>query len=216
MIRRFTGQLPTWARPEHPVLRYELGASQRASWKARYARALGVVLLAGLLLLGGYFIATRLLQNPAGENFVEALNNTLFWPLLAVQLVLRILAVTLTSNTVADEIRRQKKQFGLIIADISGGQTNTTTYDFQAFKGVPRIVYRVDGKTGKETLVRGVEFARAEDLETVGVEGVARAAFAAEARAERVEPGFVALAHEEVAQHDHHALAPARQRDRAE
>ena len=57
-----------------------------------------------------------------------------------------------------EEIRRQKKSFGLIIADISGGQTNTTTYDFQAFKGMPRVVYRVDGKTGEETLVRGVEF----------------------------------------------------------
>jgi len=57
-----------------------------------------------------------------------------------------------------DEIRRQKKSFGLIIADISGGQTNTTTYDFQAFKGMPRVVYRVDGQTGQETLVRGVEF----------------------------------------------------------
>jgi predicted Zn-dependent protease len=56
------------------------------------------------------------------------------------------------------EVRRQKKPFGLIIADISGGQTNTTTYDFQAFKGMPRIVYRVDAGTGKETLVRGVEF----------------------------------------------------------
>src|SRR3954454_9307940 len=56
------------------------------------------------------------------------------------------------------EIRRQKKAFGLVIADISGGQTNTTTYDFQAFKGMPRIVYRVDAKTGKEELVRGVEF----------------------------------------------------------
>jgi TldD protein len=56
------------------------------------------------------------------------------------------------------EIRRQRKPFGLIIADISGGQTNTTTYDFQAFKGMPRIVYRVDAGTGKETLVRGVEF----------------------------------------------------------
>ncbi len=56
------------------------------------------------------------------------------------------------------EVRRQKKPFGLVIADISGGQTNTTTYDFQAFKGMPRIVYRVDATTGKETLVRGVEF----------------------------------------------------------
>jgi predicted Zn-dependent protease len=57
-----------------------------------------------------------------------------------------------------EEVRHQKKAFGLIIADISGGQTNTTTYDFQAFKGMPRIVYRVDAVTGEETLVRGVEF----------------------------------------------------------
>ena len=57
-----------------------------------------------------------------------------------------------------EEVRRQKKAFGLIIADISGGQTNTTTYDFQAFKGMPRIVYKVDANTGEETLVRGVEF----------------------------------------------------------
>lgn len=57
-----------------------------------------------------------------------------------------------------EEIKRQGKDFGLIIADITGGQTNTTTYDFQAFKGMPRIVYRVDAATGKETLVRGVEF----------------------------------------------------------
>jgi predicted Zn-dependent protease len=57
-----------------------------------------------------------------------------------------------------EEVRKQGKAFGLIIADISGGQTNTTTYDFQAFKGMPRIVYRVDAKTGKEELVRGVEF----------------------------------------------------------
>lgn len=107
MIRRFTGQLPAWARPEHPVLRYELGAPPKASWQARYARALATVLLGGVLLLGGYLAATHLLQVPAGEEFVEALNNVLFWPLLIIQVLLRIFAVTLTSNAVADEMRRQ-------------------------------------------------------------------------------------------------------------
>ncbi len=67
-------------------------------------------------------------------------------------------SMTKLKEMLLDEIRRQKKAFGLIIADISGGQTNTTTYDFQAFKGMPRIVYKVDAQTGKETLVRGVEF----------------------------------------------------------
>lgn len=55
------------------------------------------------------------------------------------------------------EVRRQGKPFGLIIRDITGGSTNTSNYGFQAFKGQPRLVYRVDAKTGREALVRGVE-----------------------------------------------------------
>src|SRR5262249_45732941 len=56
-----------------------------------------------------------------------------------------------------DEVRRQGKPFGLIIRDITGGNTNTTSYGYQAFKGLPRLVYKVDAKTGAESLVRGVE-----------------------------------------------------------
>ena len=56
-----------------------------------------------------------------------------------------------------EEVRRQGKQYGLIIRDITGGSTNTSNYGFQAFKGQPRLVYRVDARTGAETLVRGVE-----------------------------------------------------------
>lgn len=55
------------------------------------------------------------------------------------------------------EAKRAKKPYALIIRDITGGNTNTSTYGYQAFKGVPRLVYRVDVKTGKEELVRGVE-----------------------------------------------------------
>jgi predicted Zn-dependent protease len=56
-----------------------------------------------------------------------------------------------------EEVRKQGKPFGLLIRDITGGSTNTTGYGFQAFKGQPRLVYKVDAKTGAETLVRGVE-----------------------------------------------------------
>ncbi|QDG53278.1 TldD/PmbA family protein [Persicimonas caeni] len=55
------------------------------------------------------------------------------------------------------EVKKQKKPFGLIIRDISGGSTNTSGYGYQAFKGSTRLVYKVDPETGKETLVRGVE-----------------------------------------------------------
>lgn len=56
-----------------------------------------------------------------------------------------------------EEVKRQKKPFGLIIRDITGGSTNTHGYGYQAFKGIPRLIYRVDPDTGEETLVRGVE-----------------------------------------------------------
>ena len=56
-----------------------------------------------------------------------------------------------------EEVRRQNKPFGLIIKDITGGSTNTSGYGYQAFKGSPRMLYKVDPATGEETLVRGVE-----------------------------------------------------------
>jgi predicted Zn-dependent protease len=55
------------------------------------------------------------------------------------------------------EAKKQGKPYGLIIRDITGGNTNTTSFGYQAFKGVPRLVYRVEVTTGKESLVRGVE-----------------------------------------------------------
>ncbi|MFT7579613.1 MAG: TldD protein [Myxococcota bacterium] len=56
-----------------------------------------------------------------------------------------------------EEVRRQEKPFGLIIRDITGGSTNTSSYGYQAFKGEARMVYKVDAETGNETLVRGVD-----------------------------------------------------------
>jgi predicted Zn-dependent protease len=56
-----------------------------------------------------------------------------------------------------EEVRRQNKPFGLIIKRMVGGETNTSSYDFQAFKATPLVIYKVDPRTGKETLVRGVE-----------------------------------------------------------
>ncbi len=55
------------------------------------------------------------------------------------------------------EVRAQDKPYGLIIRDITGGSTNTMGFGYQAFKGIPRLVYKVDAETGEETLVRGAE-----------------------------------------------------------
>ncbi len=51
----------------------------------------------------------------------------------------------------------QHKPYALIIRDVTGGNTNTSGFDYQAFKGQPRLVYRIDVETGREELVRGVE-----------------------------------------------------------
>lgn len=56
------------------------------------------------------------------------------------------------------EVTAKKKSYGLIIRDAESGETNTSTYGFQAFNISPRMVYRVDADSGRETLVRGVSF----------------------------------------------------------
>ena len=53
--------------------------------------------------------------------------------------------------------RKQGKKYAIILRRASSGATNTSSWGFQAFKGVARLVYRVDAETGAETLVRGVE-----------------------------------------------------------
>jgi hypothetical protein len=107
MIRRLSAQLPIWARTTHPVLRYELGKVRPPSQRARFGRALVVVLVALLLGGGGYLIATGLLTHPAGTSLTETVNAIVFWPLLVIQFIARIAALTLTSNAVSDEVRRQ-------------------------------------------------------------------------------------------------------------
>ncbi len=55
------------------------------------------------------------------------------------------------------EIRNQKKHFGIHIKEVLGGETKTDTYDFQAFKG--KILHAVKVfPNGKEELVRGIDF----------------------------------------------------------
>ena len=55
------------------------------------------------------------------------------------------------------ELHKQKRPFGMIVHETSGGETETTTYDFQAFAGeisFATLVY----PDGREEPVRGVNF----------------------------------------------------------
>lgn len=55
-----------------------------------------------------------------------------------------------------EEVEKQGKPYGLIIKNIVGGSTHTSTWGYQAYKGIPELVYRVF-PDGREELVRGVE-----------------------------------------------------------
>jgi len=56
-----------------------------------------------------------------------------------------------------EEIKAQKKPYGLIVYETSGGETETTSYDFQAFAGditYATLIY----PSGREECIRGVNF----------------------------------------------------------
>ena len=55
-----------------------------------------------------------------------------------------------------EEIKKQKRPYGMIFTDISGGVTNTQAFQPQAFKVFPVMAYRVY-PDGKRQLVRGVD-----------------------------------------------------------
>ncbi len=107
MLQRLMGPLPAWTRLDHPVTRYELGQLQPIPRRARYVRAGLVVLLLTVLFVAGYAIATSLFQRPAGQNLTESVMAVVYWPLLALQILMQIFALILTVNTVTEHKRRQ-------------------------------------------------------------------------------------------------------------
>ncbi|MCB1173284.1 MAG: hypothetical protein KDK39_06965 [Leptospiraceae bacterium] len=55
------------------------------------------------------------------------------------------------------EIRRQKKEYGIWVQQVQGGETGTNNYDFQAFKGEIMLASRV-WADGRQEMIRGVDF----------------------------------------------------------
>jgi hypothetical protein len=55
-----------------------------------------------------------------------------------------------------EEINKQHRPYGMIFTDISGGFTNTSAFQPQAFKVNPVMAYRLN-PNGKKELVRGID-----------------------------------------------------------
>lgn len=98
MMRIFVGQLPAWARRDHPALRYELGLQAQPPARARYLRAFFHILAVGVLLVIGYLVATDLLRHAPGTTPAESIFNVLYVPTLALQV---LLGVTALANAIA-------------------------------------------------------------------------------------------------------------------
>lgn len=109
MMRRIASQLPAWARPDHPILRYELSRLwQPLPPRARYLRALAVVLLGLALGVGGYayyWLATD--GGAAQPGVTESIWRVLFFPALAIQVLVSVIGMLTASSRVVDERRRQ-------------------------------------------------------------------------------------------------------------
>lgn len=107
LIRRFFPTLPGWARADNPVMRYQLDGGRAPSPRRRALFIIAGILGCLLLVALGYAIATEGLTIPAGSYVVEVINSTLYWPLLALQLMLSMLSILLTAGTVSNEQKRQ-------------------------------------------------------------------------------------------------------------
>jgi len=108
MIRRIFGELPEWAKAQHPLLRYELKRNQlEQDLRARLLRIMGWVFVLSILLLGGYVYATDWLSTDPGINQTQGLWRILFFPILIVQVILRVAGLSLGIGAISDERNRQ-------------------------------------------------------------------------------------------------------------
>jgi hypothetical protein len=108
MMQRLYGQLPEFARPSHPFMRYSLWRKARRSTLAsRLIRALFAVGIAALLVFIGWVIATNQGQTPLDTpNPLDSVFLVLYWPLVGVQLLLRLFALSSTVSVISGETQR--------------------------------------------------------------------------------------------------------------
>lgn len=104
MIRRLTMQLPAWARPDHPVIRYVLGTHTRISWRNWLTQLFGAFLVLALA-----FATVRFTQEGqgVGQSISEQVMAFVFWPTVVGQMALSVSALIYTSSAISSEKRRQ-------------------------------------------------------------------------------------------------------------
>lgn len=96
--------LPDWARPENPILQYELAhAKQPASRRRRFVQLLVIALMLGV---PGHLYATHIHDAPAG-SISDLAWRSLYFPTLLVQVATAVTALSLGIGSVGQERSRQ-------------------------------------------------------------------------------------------------------------
>ncbi len=110
--------LPEWARPDHPLVQYELSHLGRATTRRAFFLQVGALLL--LLAGAAAFFADADLPL-TGSNVSAVIWQSLYFPTLALQLISFILAFTLGAGSVDGE-RSRKTWDNLRVTEGGAGQ----------------------------------------------------------------------------------------------
>ena len=113
MLHWFYGQLPDFARPEHPVMKYMLlREGRRGSRFQRIATVVASIALLAFLFALGYIIANPSNPQPGSPaglddpNLLNRIFQIIYWPLVIIQVPLRLVALGSTVGVVSSEIER--------------------------------------------------------------------------------------------------------------
>ena len=119
LAKMFYNQLPEWARPTNPMMRYALGYQAISRRRLLVRLLLGVVLIA--LTIGVSYIlteSTTTAENPPFREFM-------YYPLIGLMLLMQVLAIAITTNAIA--LERQKGTWDSLQITLSGAEMSIRT-----------------------------------------------------------------------------------------
>jgi len=140
MIRQLFGDIPEWMRSDNPLLRYELKRRLDTS-ESRLGRITGWVMVLSVLILGGVLYATNGLQRGFQMPISLDIWNVVIFPLILVQLVMRIAGLSLGIGAINDE--RQRQTWDNLRATEQGAELSLRTRWVSVFHRLRGLLFTV-------------------------------------------------------------------------
>lgn len=109
MLQRFYGQLPDFARPSNPLLRYTFLRTREVKLGWRVFRIVAITVVVAVLVLFGYELAnigSQAAVDTSSANPLDKVFLVLYWPLTLIQLLVRVFALGSTVGIITTETQR--------------------------------------------------------------------------------------------------------------